>query len=109
MTVFSDSSGVYLKWVHVCYDTLIILLRAINQKKEAEVYQANLIDWMKKNPKPGKPTSWEELHAEPTAYREFYQHFNQMQNLLQKHKKGLKHLKTNLSMIENKTKGNEKE
>ena len=80
----------------MCYDTLIILLRAINNEKEAEVYQAALIDWMKKNPKPSKIVTWDDLNKKPDSYQEFYKNLNQLQGVLQKHKRGLKNLKENL-------------
>ena len=100
LLTFSECRGVYLKWVHLSYDSLISLLRAVNRDADADMYQAGLVDWMRSNPKPSHPLTWEQLHAQPQPYDEWYDGFTKVGRRLSKGlKRGLKYLKENLAAL----------
>ncbi|CAG2217003.1 unnamed protein product [Mytilus edulis] len=71
-----DSSGVYLKWVHVCYDHLINTLQSLNQNKEADEFQIQLSQWLRDNPVYDKQITMEDLTAKPEPFSKFLDNFN---------------------------------
>lgn len=81
---------------------MIELLHSVNRDSEADVYQAALVDWMKRNPKPAEPITWEDLHATPVPYDQFCESFEKFESKVKAviAKKGFKHLRKNLKELE---------
>ena len=88
----------YVKWVHMAYETLISLLHATGQKPAAAEAEANLKDWLSFNP-PLATCSWQILNAPAKPYGEFYEEFTQVKHKLNNVKKGIKHIKENIKMV----------
>ena len=75
-TILSDTAGAYLKWVHLSYDTLIFLLKAVGREHESNQYAAKLSDWLEKTNAEPESVTIETLHASPEPYEEFLKKFN---------------------------------
>ncbi|GFN93233.1 amyloid protein-binding protein 2 [Plakobranchus ocellatus] len=72
----AESTGWYLKWIHVCFESLASLLTALGQSRQADMVQVQLSHWLKANPqKPARPepVKMSILHAPepPLAFEQF--------------------------------------
>ena len=71
MPLAADCCG-YVAWVHRSFETLISLLRATNQKVEADERHASMLDWLQRNP-PQVTVSWSQLlEGTPAPAPEFW-------------------------------------
>lgn len=68
--------GVYLKWVHVVYDTLIATLQSLNRNKESDHYQIQLSKWLRDNPKHDTMVTLQQLQQDPPTIDNFKDEFN---------------------------------
>lgn len=68
--------GVYLKWVHVVYDTLIATLQSLNRNKESDHYQIQLSKWLRDNPKHDTVVRLQQLQEDPPTIDNFKDEFN---------------------------------
>lgn len=93
----SDSKGVYFEWVHLSYDSLIFLLRAVDNNEEADKYQEALMDWMSRHPRPESPITWAQLHAAPVPYEQWYRTLSEAEPRVPRTcRRGFKFLRENL-------------
>ncbi|GFR66122.1 amyloid protein-binding protein 2 [Elysia marginata] len=72
----AEPTGWYLKWIHMCYETLASLLTATGQTRQADQVQVQLSHWLKAHPhnaKGPKPVDLATLRlAEPpTSFVQF--------------------------------------
>lgn len=78
--MLTETSGCYLKWVHVCFETLLSLLQspgATNtQTEEADRLQVQLSVWLKDNPKDESPLDTTLLTKDPPPFQDFTEHFD---------------------------------
>lgn len=72
----SPDCGVYLKWVHVVYDTLIATLQSLNRNKESDHYQIQLSKWLRDNPKHDTVVMLQQLQEDPPTIDNFKDEFN---------------------------------
>lgn len=72
----SPDCGVYLKWVHVVYDTLIVTLQSLNRNKESDHYQIQLSKWLRDNPKHDTVVTLQQLQEDPPTIDNFKDEFN---------------------------------
>lgn len=72
----SPDCGVYLKWVHVVYDTLIATLQSLNRNKESDHYQIQLSKWLRDNPKHDTVVTLQQLQEDPPTIDNFKDEFN---------------------------------
>lgn len=72
----SPDGGVYLKWVHVVYDTLIATLQSLNRNKESDHYQIQLSKWLRDNPKHDTVVTLQQLQEDPPTIDNFKDEFN---------------------------------
>ncbi|KAJ8305717.1 hypothetical protein KUTeg_016262 [Tegillarca granosa] len=68
--------GMYLKWVHVCYEHLISTLQSLNRNKEADEVQIQLSQWLRDNKVNDHVITLEELHTAPESYSKFMDEFD---------------------------------
>lgn len=71
-----DSPGVYMKWVHSCFDNLIHTLQSLNMNKQVDAAQIQLSHWLKDNPKLETIIILGVLHEEPGSFEQFMGDFN---------------------------------
>ncbi|KAL3868968.1 hypothetical protein ACJMK2_041713 [Sinanodonta woodiana] len=71
-----ESPGVYMKWVHACFEHLINTLQALNRNKEADEIQIKLSQWIRDNPPMESGITIEILHDKPKPFSAFMQDFN---------------------------------
>ncbi|KAL8607182.1 hypothetical protein ACOMHN_009576 [Nucella lapillus] len=78
--MYVESTGHYLKWVHVCFQTLISLLQtegtAFTNTEEADRLQVHLSLWLKDNPKDNSVLDTSELTAAPPLFQDFMDKFD---------------------------------
>lgn len=74
--LFPDSSGVYMKWVHTCFENLIHTLQSLNMNKQVDAVQIQLSHWLRDNPKLATVITLSTLHDEPESFEQFVSDFN---------------------------------
>ncbi|KAK3090311.1 hypothetical protein FSP39_010840 [Pinctada imbricata] len=74
--VQNSDCGIYLKWVHVCFENLIATLQSMNNNKEADEYQIQLAQWLRDNKVYDRVVSLEELSAKARPFSEFMDEFD---------------------------------
>ena len=68
---FTESTGFYLKWVHICYNNLISLLQAMNINNEAHEMSVQLSEWLLVNPKHDSEITLDTLDDQPMNHKTF--------------------------------------
>ncbi|OWF36041.1 amyloid protein-binding protein 2-like [Mizuhopecten yessoensis] len=71
-----EPCGVYLKWVHVCFEHLVSTLQSINLNKEADEVQIKLSQWLRDHPVYDHVVTVEDLQQKPQAFARFQEDFN---------------------------------
>ncbi|XP_041359088.1 amyloid protein-binding protein 2-like [Gigantopelta aegis] len=66
-----ESTGFYLKWVHICYDNLISLLQTVNDNDEMDKISVQLSKWLSENPKHDTEVTLDTLDDQPINYNKF--------------------------------------
>ena len=84
----TGSCGVFLRWVHVAFESLTGCLRSTNQMSEADAIHLAHVDWMKKNPKLTSVLTWEYINKPAVPFEDFRQEFFALATKLQKCKRG---------------------
>lgn len=74
--VISESPGVYMKWVHTCFENLIHTLQSLNMNKQVDAVQIQLSHWLRDNPKLDTVIILSVLHEEPVPFDQFMADFN---------------------------------
>ncbi|XP_013395164.1 amyloid protein-binding protein 2 isoform X1 [Lingula anatina] len=67
-----DCGGMWQRWIEMCFETLISLLRDNGQQTEAQHYQGHLLDFNREMARP-KPVTWDVLDAKPEPWEKFLQ------------------------------------
>ncbi|XP_060082100.1 amyloid protein-binding protein 2-like [Ylistrum balloti] len=71
-----EPCGVYLKWVHVCFEHLISTLQSINMNKEADEVQIKLSQWLRDHPVYERVISVEDLQQKAQPFSRFMEEFD---------------------------------
>ncbi|XP_005092160.2 uncharacterized protein LOC101850538 [Aplysia californica] len=67
----AESTGWYLKWMHMCFESLASLYSSMGQDKEADVVQVKLSHWLKANPVTNNPVDYSRLEKDPEPFANF--------------------------------------
>lgn len=89
-----ESAGVYMKWVHTCFDNLIHTLQSLNMNKQVDTAQIQLSHWLRENPKPESVITLEVLSKEPLSLEQFMSEFNLWEKKMKKALSFIKDSKT---------------
>ncbi|KAK7508434.1 hypothetical protein BaRGS_00000673 [Batillaria attramentaria] len=75
-----ETTGLYLKWVHVCFETLLSLLQSpdasYSSSEEADRLQVQLSVWLKDNPKDDSAVDTAQLTETPPPFQDFIDKFD---------------------------------
>ncbi|XP_070194684.1 amyloid protein-binding protein 2-like isoform X2 [Littorina saxatilis] len=75
-----ESTGHYLRWVEVCFQTLITLLQtegaSFANPEEGDRMQVMLSQWLKNNPKEDAPIDKTQLNKAPPIFQDFLEKFD---------------------------------
>ncbi|CAL1545014.1 unnamed protein product [Lymnaea stagnalis] len=67
----AESTGWYIKWVHMCFDSLAALYNSIGDDKEADLVQVRLSQWLKANPIKSESIDYSQLQQVPVPFTSF--------------------------------------
>lgn len=85
--MYHESTGTYLKWVEICFQTLISLLQTPGapyaNSEEADHLQVVLSLWLRENPK-HEPVDAAQLCLGPPSFRDFLDKFDSWQSAVAK-------------------------
>ncbi|XP_076463205.1 uncharacterized protein LOC143295408 isoform X2 [Babylonia areolata] len=88
VVMYIESTGQYLKWVHVCFQTLINLLQtegaSFSNSGDADRLQVQLSVWLKDNPKDNTPLDTKQLTKSPPLFKDFMDKFDSWGSAVQK-------------------------
>lgn len=71
-----ECSGVYMKWIHTCFENLIHTLQSLSMNKQVDSTQIQLSHWLRENPKLESTVTIATLHEEPPSFEQFIADFN---------------------------------
>ncbi|XP_069127253.1 LOW QUALITY PROTEIN: amyloid protein-binding protein 2-like [Argopecten irradians] len=71
-----ETCGVYLKWVHVCFEHLVSTLQSISLNKEADEVQIKLSQWLRDHPVYDRVITVEDLQEKAVPFSKFQEDFN---------------------------------
>ncbi|XP_052277538.1 uncharacterized protein LOC127876389 isoform X2 [Dreissena polymorpha] len=89
-----DSPGVYMKWVHTCFENLIHTLQSLNINKQVDATQIQLSHWLRDNPRLETVVSMTTLHEAPCSLEVFMGEFNSWEKRTKKALNFVKEAKT---------------
>ncbi|XP_053395005.1 amyloid protein-binding protein 2-like isoform X3 [Mercenaria mercenaria] len=95
-----ESSGVYMKWIHTCFENLIHTLQSLNMNKQVDSAQIQLSHWLRENPKLDSTVTIATLHEEPQGFEQFMTDFNIWDKKMKKALNFAKELKETEDIVE---------
>ena len=96
---YLESNGVYMKWIHTCFDNLIHTLQSLNMNKQVDAAQIQLSHWLRDNSKLETILTLAVLHEDPGSYEQFEGDFNVWEKRTKKVLNFAKELKDKESML----------